>query len=305
MGKVKNKFDIIQKPLDTKYIGEWNGVVANETILLEMYIKEKYKNDFYSVPFVDLFIGYSKDDKENQLWLTGFYIDRNVLINKDSIDKISDYIQVARNTKKRFSYYSIHHTLLNGIGHAVGILYDKMLGEIEIFDMNSDSHKEFIKLKKKIKLLMEAIYHPGIPINYVKKCDKFGDLETEKDCNDYTAFYTKYNIPGSCMIWTLWYLELRLKNKNLSRDLVVNKAIKKFTRDPQLVCKIIVGYAQFIEKFIKDYSVIYKNNKFKPEIIKKGIYKFHKFNLSKSLLINIFSSLAIAISMYRYFKKTK
>ena len=302
--KLKEPFDIIRKSFDPKYTGRWNGKGFNKTILLNTYIKEKYHDLFYTVPYTGLYLGYNREAKQNQLWILGFYKNGNRQVIKGHLDEISDYIKAARNTMKRFSYYNISHIMLDGGGHAISILYDRKTDELEVFDMNSESQEEFKKLRKKLKLLMEAIYHKGIKIHYLARCIRFGQLENEKNCEDYAKYRTKYFIPGPCLIWTLWYLELRLKNKQLSREQIIEKAIKQFTGNSNLVCRTIIGYAQFIEKFVNDYTIIYNNDNFTlKQIERKGVYS--RLKLKRSLILKIITSLIISLGIYQLFTKKK
>ena len=66
------------------------------------------------------------------------------------------------------------------------------------------------------------------------------------------------------MIWSLWYLELRLKNRDIPRRQVLTRAIKIFTKDIgsgsyksdiSLACRVMLGYKKFIDDFTDQFIV--------------------------------------------------
>jgi len=46
-----------------------------------------------------------------------------------------------------------------------------------------------------------------------------------------------YDSDGSCLVWTLWYLDFRLRNKNVPRS----KAFEKLLKTSQVILKQFVN----------------------------------------------------------------
>jgi len=141
------------------------------------------------------------------------------------------------------------------IGHALSAIYDKQTKEVEIFDSNPLKTK---KLGPRISVLFEDIYGKDIKIVYLYKCFSLSNLEYR--CN---SIPYKYTTEGFCVIWTLWYLELRLKNRELSREEVYDEAASILKHGPKnaKVCELLRGYAQFVDKTVDKYIVVNKNGK--------------------------------------------
>ena len=53
----------------------------------------------------------------------------------------------------------------------------------------------------------------------------------------------------------MWYLELILKNEKLSRQEIKFKALTLLKNGNQRICKLVIGYAQFIQKINKNLKV--------------------------------------------------
>jgi hypothetical protein len=142
--------------------------------------------------------------------------------------------------------------------------------EVEIFDSISG---ELNPYKKELKEFFQKIYGKQVKIIFLTKCSLFGEFEWEK-CFDKDY---NYNSSGFCVIWVLWYLELRLKNRDLNRNLTINLAIKKLKKSNTRVCKLLRGYAQFVDSEVSKYDLIEKNGEIliKP----KSSSRFTKKNL--------------------------
>ena len=63
---------------------------------------------------------------------------------------------------------------------------------------------------------------------------------------------------GYCIIFTLWYLELRLKNAKISKSQIDSKIISYFEKAPEKFCELIISYTDFVNETIKDYALLYK-----------------------------------------------
>jgi hypothetical protein len=270
--------DIIQKPFDPKYSKIWDGTLENRQIFLQMYIQETYRNLMYYKPFNALYVIYDDDKDMTYMGVVSYskykYSLKNWLDCPDWTVKKFDketkkYISSYKKTSKRFSMHYIKLQVKNAdFGHAVIALYDSKTNELEVFQRNTyiyEIDQEYKKLQKLLKDFFKYIYGDTVKFKFQEQLciitSKIGyqcEIRTRK-------LYKR--VEGDCMLWMLWYLELRLKNHSLSRGQVLSKAIKYFKDDLRrfrlsgnLVCKVILGYSTFIDNFNKQFDVI-KNEK--------------------------------------------
>ena len=100
-------------------------------------------------------------------------------------------------------------------------LYDSKTNEIEFFQRNPGLGKYtvFDKSKPLIKKFFTYIYGDNLKFkfqeNFCLKADFFSESCTYKNYDLYDR------VDGDCLLWVLWYLELRLKNQALSRNQVL------------------------------------------------------------------------------------
>jgi hypothetical protein len=167
-------------------------------------------------------------------------------------DSFGPYLKKYRDTDKRFTFYPISIAELNSTNdgldyHAVSALYDRKTNKIEIFDsIGSD----FTLYKETFKDLFSEIYGDQVKIVYiVDRCVAFGKLATEK-CNKLSYNYTSQ---GFCAIWVTWFLELRLANPGITKEKLVEKALKRL-KSGNKVCELLRGYAQFVDNIFSKYS---------------------------------------------------
>jgi hypothetical protein len=267
--------DIIQKPFDRKYSKEWHGHFYKSEIFLQMYIMEKYKDILFHVPFNELEVVYDEKNKILYGNLCSYSKDkcehihyRETYLQEDFGKNFKKYITKHRKTKKRFSYHVVSLTDYNSdIGHAMTVLYDSKTKEIEFFQRNPGTEKYSVFENSKPILInfFRYVYGENIkPVfnnNLCVKAAFFSELCYNKNWELNKRIY------GDCMIWSLWYLELRLKNHALSRRQALNKTIKIFTKnlkwytvDTHLVCKVILGYSTFIDNITEQFYWVKTSN---------------------------------------------
>lgn len=273
----------VMKPFDPKKEGEWVGYTSNRDIFLEMYIEKKYGNDMHYLKFIELGVintEYSRKIHYKNLFLLNDY---SIKIKNGEYDhwflqnpnnSIPErYFEMFRNTKKRFTFYPLY--FMNDYGsHAMMFLYDKNNNEIELFDTNS-RYKEIIRTNKKDFMnFFNKIYGNDVIIVLdLKLYKKIGSI-------DYKRCFMKnyiFKTSGFCIIYVLWYLELRLRNKHLDRTTVISKVTNYLKNDKNyyLICDLLRGYADFVNETVKDYKILIKNN-VKIKIIKKSLIKLKK-----------------------------
>jgi hypothetical protein len=270
---VQKSFDrnnLIQEP--------WEGTLSKELVFFQMYLQEKYKNDLFTVPLfcAEFYIGKHDTDlvlfsDTHTIWLNKAKSNKKISLqgnktseeNKKTYEKIK---KIFRASKKRFISFPLG-TYFSGpeSGHAYSLLYDKETKELELFQRDANDDEETdnspslkITLKKFFKDIfgkdVKIVYDLGLCINaliYSKRC------ETEEKY--YKDFYE-----GDCLLWALWYLELRLKNNHLSREKVKKRILTDYKKVIDLgkdkgysykACELMIGYRHFIDNFTKQFIV--------------------------------------------------
>jgi hypothetical protein len=289
----KKSVTLVEKYFDPALQGNWRAIWEKKAVFMNAYIQEKYKEDLYFLPFVEFHIFYDEKKNKTNIRLADFIkYTGKIYENKGDF---SPYLERYLDTRKRFTFYPFSIYTENpedetGFdSHGIGCIYDKKTKKVEVFDsIGSD----FAPYKKTLKTLFEEIYDKGVKIVYLNQCVNFGKLVHYR-CND---MYYNYNAGGFCTIWVLWYLELRLANKQMSRDLVIKLAIKKLKENDEKVCELIRGYAQFVDKIFSEYTLTKTGSnlivKIKSEKITKRNYKA-LFTLLATLFGYVFAVLAI------------
>lgn len=251
------------KKYNSKIKGEWIGYPHTKLIYNQIYITEKYKNILHMLPFIELGIAEINFHNKKRLFQFGIR-DWNKMkfleINKNKLDELNDYIKLYKDTSKRYTFYPITQQYTNEekeqFSHSLFCLYDKKFNQIELFNSVKD---DFTNYKSMIKILFTKIYGENIRIIYPNnKCRNLDSLHIEK-CEN---FHPKYLSEGYCVIWTLWYLEVILKNPNLTNKQIQEKVIKNLKQGKDNnICKIAISYANFINELTKKFELKLINNK--------------------------------------------
>jgi hypothetical protein len=330
MTTTKKPFDIVKKPFDPNLVGEWLGDYHITHTFYLTYIKKNFRKQLHFLPFVNLRLHDNYRDNRPEQYIGNFLIeDRNnnkyIFLNDSRMQK---YVTLYKNTKKRFTYFPISITIvtknifgtIETSGHAVSAIYDKKTNEVEFFDSNPFTIK---KHDTELSLFFKQIYGKDIKIVYLTKCFLFSEIDIYR-CN---LMPYKYTSKGFCVIWVLWYLELRLKNRELSREQIIDKAeniLKNGSpKDGTRVCELLRGYAQFVNKTVDKYIVVNKNGKntlkpnptpkvfansvpttnfnIKPESIKSD----KDYLIALGLLSAIIGTTAAVIALKKYYNKRK
>lgn len=269
---IKSKsFAIIQKTFNDKLKGKWNGNADIIFRFLETYLKKKYNGIMHFLPFIELRLLIDHDNTNNYFFDILDYTNKKVYPIKKNTSSINSYINRYKNTNKRFTFFPVHQSYIidnKENGHSILFLYDKKYNEVELFNSTND---DFNSYKKRINVFFKKIYGKKVKVIYPKELpNTFASLEEEKCLKNKFSFYKS---DGYCTVWMIWYLELRLANKSLSMENVFNKALQMFKDDNKLICKTIRGYAQFIEKMTRDYTILKDKNGGLIMVVKKrGTY---------------------------------
>jgi hypothetical protein len=304
------EIDIIQRPFDRKHTKEWIGSLDQNYIFFQMYIQEKYKNIVYCSPYSRIALDFRpKINRGEMVFIfrenNPFWVERSKdsekFIVKGSIKDYNRYKKIISKTSKRFLLFHVSTYDAYGI-HAISVLYDKITNELELFQRNPGKEK-YIPYEGSKPLLLfffRDVFGKKVkPVYNNNLCIKAWEISNL--CSSmHFEFYRK--LSGDCMIWALWYLELRLKNKDIPRRQVLERTMRIFTKDLKtymsdvnLACRVILGYRKFIDDFTDQFIVAktsdeipIKINKRKstPLLTKAGrLMKTYLFLLGKNLKI--------------------
>jgi hypothetical protein len=218
-------------------------------------------------PIFPWFISYQN---ENEYWI---HYNLNYLINMERRKKTFDF---------GFCYLSIQN---NDILHANILIYDFNNLTIERFDPYGNT-VVFDKLLDDV-LEEELTWNTGF--TYLKPSDYMPVAGFQSISDELNPLNQKSgDFGGYCLAWCTWYLEHKIKNhkinKNITSKILVDKLIKKISLSNTTFNEYIRNYANnlnlFRIKYLKDagvdenkisniYNDIYTDNKLDKYIINK------------------------------------
>jgi hypothetical protein len=234
---------------------------------MQYYIEKKYSKLIHTIPFVDIL--FKKADNLGSLILQDRYNYKRIFIttpkNTKINSKIKNYIDIYKNTTKRYTFYPItSFTAFNrneNDKHSLFIIYDKKFNQIELFDSGYDNLEPF---KSQVKLFFKEIYGNEITLIYQDHTKtSIGEIFS-KNCDDKKNNYTSTS--GFCVIFTLWQLETILQNSKFKLEQIRIKIYKMLNK--LNICSIIFGYSQFVDNFVIDYEPIFTKKGLRIELFK-------------------------------------
>jgi hypothetical protein len=271
-------FDIVQKSFDRNNLirEPWEGTAGKELVFFQMYLQEKYKNDLFTVPLFSVEFYTRKHDtslvlfsETNTVWLNKVKSNKKISLqgNKTSSENKKTYENIKnkfRTSKKRFISFPLGTKIDEEDGHAYSLLYDKETEELELFQRyssNNDETKNSRNLKFMLKKFFKDIFGKDVKIVYDEGFCIYS-LFYSKRCETQEKYYKDF-YEGDCLLWALWYLELRLKNKHFSREKVIKKIKKNYGEVTGLgkdkysykACELMIGYRHFIDNFVKQFII--------------------------------------------------
>lgn len=296
MSKKSSSIKLIEKPFKSKEKGSFQSRTAQyKLIFLELYLAKKFTNLLYYLPFIEL--GLLDDQIQNKIKFGIIDYNKDVLYisekNEFNPNVFKDYFKEYKDTKKRFTLFVVQQQTISNKCidyHSIVFLYDKKYNELELFD---SSNQNFQKFKSFIKKFFTAIYGDKLKIFYPYFQKPFGIIEDDK-CNDFL-----YTSSGFCVAWSLWYIEYRLTNVNKSRNIVLKNAIKEFKKGDK-ICRVIRGYAMFIDKFVKYYKLDVNKYKGVVKIIDTRTNKKYNIPLKMISLLGLTAAILYMIKKLNF-----
>jgi hypothetical protein len=283
---------IIQHTYDSQKKGVWDGDIAKQSMYTELYIKEKYGEQLYYLDYVDLeaFRTYKRRGEGDDIYefgITDFNKSENIILfNEKNMETVKPYIQAFKNTDKRYTFYPTgvyegYERERITSGHSVFFLYDKKIHTVYLINSNGN---DLFPYQKFITKFFELIYTKTVKIVYWIDCDckSLGRLHYHKCQIGSKEDRYNYKSPGYCIIWTLWFLEMILTHPKLTIQQLKLKTNSFLEKKRNLICKIAISYAQYIEKITDKYELHLTKNQLKirekntnkePYIITKKVLK--------------------------------
>jgi len=249
MSKSKS-IDLVEKKYDSKLSGEWIGFPIMSLIFTNLYINKHYSKLVHYLPYIELYVFYDKKNK-SKLGIIDFSLEPSIVYNFNKDKKIfENYYKLFKDTDKRFTYFPVNQCLgkeSNAGCHLFFFIYDKLYNEVELFDSIPQGYNEML-----FNNFFKKIYGKNIKILYPRIFEKSLCEIQYLNCKN---FNDKFKSEGYCVVAALWRLELILKNQNLSRRKIQIKALKLLENGGTRICKLIIGYAQFIQKINKNIKI--------------------------------------------------
>lgn len=303
MSTNKEKLDLAIKQFDPRKEGFYQGTSFKQDAFMQLYINKLYGDQLHYIQFREIVILFTKEYGNYDFIEHPFLWD----INKQTANYLNEvpeeYIQEYRKTNKRFTLYPISlNDIKNTDGHVLYMLYDKKFNQIEVFDNTYNINVILTKKHMFFTNFFKKIYG-AVKFHY----QNYGCILSQYELNFCKSEKYLYKSAGYCVIWFLWFLELRLKNRSLTSKQIVNKIKEKLQIKPEILCEILIGYAQFVDKLTNDYKLII-DNKINRISLKSSV-KQRKRRITGIIagLITLLSSAFLLQIKFNYFfkKQTK
>lgn len=211
-------------------------------------VKSSYKNNNWNTFAVIFDISY-KDNKDGILFLP---YDDDL---KSSLTEIRNvFYKKINNCKKQF--YAIPMVIVweDKSLHFNIIIIDMIKEEVEIFEPYGEtpsSAENILKIRRLSDKFVKGLHEYG---NVISKNVKL--VPTTSFCPEQSFQVRNENYGsirtddprGFCVVWGLWYLNMRLKYPDIEKKDLVDKALREMTNKKKGYRRFIRNYSQFLLK---------------------------------------------------------
>jgi len=202
------------------------------------------------------------------------------------------YDNLKNSDKVRFITTKLTLITDDNVSHANILIYDKKNNILERFEpygyyimLDNDA------LDDKIYEYFKYIYNKNI--TYVKPKDYLNKIKFQTLSNDMNINVKKFNDPyGYCLAWTLWYLEMRLLNPEVSSQNIVTESYKNIISEYGNTQNALID-------FIRDFSHTLDNAK------NNFLLKEIKINKNNLYDVSLSSNEKIIKKIMDWFNKAK
>jgi hypothetical protein len=219
------------------------GVDSIDTYASMLYLAELFKDECIIIPHSDdNKFKISKNAEFHDITLT-WDEKSNLLWEPVNFWK---YIRECDNSTKRFIMIPFgFECKKTSNSHANFLIYDKYENTLERFEPHGQFKYDSCMRKDiddNIKNVFKENFNSKIkylkPIDYLPK-KGFQTIQENEDM---------YDLAGYCGIWSAYYAILRLKNPDINRKIIVEKAIKALNNRSQSYSEFIRDYGQIVKK---------------------------------------------------------
>ena len=227
-----------------------------------------YKKDRRFYVYNGMEIVYRKSDKNKQQIRSNSTIVEYMMVPKTL--NIRQQIEKCKRNNKRFVIGLIYFSndLVTQSAHENSYIYDIQNQTLEIFEPNGAFDNVFNKkygLKNFYKEFLNYFKKIAVPIRKFYKPMDYCPLRGPQSYDYYTSRLIKNPPGGYCAAWSIYYLDARLSNPNVPRDLLITFMIKKFRYDSAV---FINSYSKFIlTNFLTNVLDIEKINEMYPNFL--------------------------------------
>ncbi len=224
--------------------------------MIIIYLKEKYKNLY--MPNLDNYSlnNLNYDDNLGLMWPDSLielnpifpwiicYEDEN---NYWYHNNLNNLINAQRREKKYdFSFCYLSIVIKGGGLHANILIWNFNNLTIERFD----PYGNVVNFDTKIDNILEEELTWNTGFTYLKPSDFMPIAGFQTIADELNPLYQKSgDYGGYCLAWCTWYLEHRIKNKNVSPKNLVDKLLKKLSYDKDSFMDYIRNYANKLNTF--------------------------------------------------------
>lgn len=213
---------------------------AEYNLKVMKYLQKQYKNHCIIIPTVKN----KKNIQHEDVSLR--WIQTNGKNGKFSIPE--NYWKLFNKCKnKRFILFPFGFTCLNNQGHANYMIYDKENKTLERFEPYGKTKRDCtnpVDIDNKIKKLFQENLGKDFIKKYYKPLDYLDYSSIQKQQEDEGEKQSSDPSGGFCAAFVSLFAELRIKNPNKNRKLLINTAIQLIKKKYGSLTKYIRAYSQ-------------------------------------------------------------
>ena len=174
-------------------------------------------------------------------WIICYDNEYNYWIHSD----LNNLINSQRRIKKYdFSICYLSLTIENVGLHANILIYDFNLMTVERFDPYGDT----VNFDKKLDQVLEEELTWNTGLKYLKPSDYLPVAGFQTISDELDPFKQKPgDFGGYCLAWCTWYLEHRIKNKNISPKILIKKLLKK-------ISELKISFMEYIRNYANNLN---------------------------------------------------
>lgn len=208
--------------------------------------------------------------------------------SQDNYNFIDTYIKCLKDDSIRYISIMVKIYFFNSDeGHANSLIYDKLNDSFELFEphgeisvgietFNADDLYE--EIENYLRSSLPSSKLSSATFTFYKPLDFCPNKSYQKSMQMKKTTKPKYFLEDHfCVVWSLWYIDLRLANNKLDRKSLVSLSIKSFQENSKSFQDFIGNYSSFVYYLNISLNECKINNTCTDNIILSIILQF--FNL--------------------------